>query len=64
MLEYVAKRLFRAARLLLARQARTGELGAGAPIQFSRSPYILRWLVSRPPRPETISAVRAALAQP
>lgn len=63
MLEYAATRTLKAVSLLLRLQASAVQPGTNPPMQFSRRPYILRWLVARQARPETISAVRAALAQ-
>jgi putative nucleotidyltransferase-like protein len=66
MLEHVGKRSMRAASVLLGGLKPAAEETSpvpGASQQFSRNPYILRWLISRPARPETMQAVRAALAQ-
>jgi Uncharacterised nucleotidyltransferase len=61
MLEHVARRLGKATRLVVRRKSRSGARPENAPASFSRAPYVLKWLVSRPLRPETLSAVRAAL---
>jgi hypothetical protein len=61
-LEHIVKRVMRAMHVLSSRQTATDtELAMGS-AQFSRQPYILRSLISRTARPETLTAVHAALA--
>lgn len=61
MVEHVARRLVKATRLLRHRKSHSGAPPENFSTAFSRAPHVLKWLVSRPLRPETLKAVRAAL---
>ena len=64
MLEHVGKRSMRAASVLSGRLQPAGEeSGAAAEAGRQSSSWVLRSLISRSVRPETMQAIRAALAQ-
>lgn len=67
MLTYVSRRVVPSAEMLAAGKymARTQPpLSASCWVGLSRSRRILRWMMERPPLPDTLFAVHTALAQP